>query len=306
MKPFDLAQHLRSCRPWIAARRPVFEDLSARFTEQRPERQAIDLGLDHLTYHSPMTLGDAPFIKVAQRLQMLAAGPLGMHMEPWVSYDCVLAPGMMCGLAVPAQEIWPWLRRTLEVDEGTLDYIPVSAATLTPMVNAHSWELLNVASLNLVSPGSAPAGLKRLTIGLVGELLRDVELWVAVRWQNPLLNALASMTRLQLLTAWTPAQDIPQMTTLKFLPDKDWGRPLRTHFVPQEISSAGQPQVLFPADDDNALQALQRDIEAGLQVRILGPAIEQGLRWFYPLAISAESSEFLTYCEDIRGLDADH
>ncbi len=289
MNEAQLQKHLAPCRPWISSR-PVGQDfVRGQLAALADTALARAMRRDEMLFFDPLRLADSDFIKMAQRLQIEAAGPLGMPMEPWVSYDCGLFPGMMCGLSMDSAALPAWILRALQMPEVYQGPVSVASMTLTPMLADDSWELLNLASLNQVSPGSAPAGLKRLSLLLLGSILRDRTIWASSRWRAPLLSAAASLSRLDLHSAWTPAQDLPQMATFSFRPAEDWNV---ARLAPRADLHAAP---LIDVDDDEVLQNLQRQIEAGQLVRVLAAGQEQNLRMHFAVETDAQSK--------VRGAD---
>ena len=88
----------------------------------------------------------------------------------------------------------------------------------------------------------------------------------------------ASMGPLELVTAWTPAHDVPETVTFDIRTDAEArSRLLSSDFTPTLAHR------YMNADSASAMQELQHDIEAGYRWAISGPAEIRGSETQIPL-----------------------
>ena len=99
-------------------------------------------------------------------------------------------------------------------------------------------------------------------------VLKVQSLYGATQWRNPRLASFVSIGPLQLLTAYTPSHSVVRSLT--------WKLKLRRFLVeaalisPSTSSDAPPATHMLDVDDEVALIALQRDLEAGIQYAIVG------------------------------------
>src|SRR5690606_29148152 len=122
---------------------------------------------------------------------------------------------------------------------------------------------------------AAPEGLWRLTLA-AGTAALNVDVMVATsQWRSAHLGVLASMAPLKLMTAWTPAHDVPETATFYMFVDAEaHAHVLRGDRLPTEDPDATIRYL--DVDDADALQGLQREIEGGLAAWVVGPAEIRG------------------------------
>jgi len=272
MKTDSFERALESCRPWVAARSAVFEQLE-------PSPMGIELLPGDV--YDPWRLDSGPFLALAHTLHNLVCGPFGAPMARWIGYDCGLVPGAWFGLGVPAGELPAAIRAGLGVPDDYDGLSPCSVGVAVPFPDRRSWEVISLGSINQVAPGAGPAGLSRLTLALGSALLRDDELWSVLRWRSPLIGVFSGLGPLEVVTAWTVAHDHPTTVTFKVAPSAAGReRLLRGAGVDPDTVTTW-----LDADDTDAMQDLQADVEAGVGVRILGGGEDRGLQLRLPLLV---------------------
>jgi len=231
----------------------------------------------------PQKVSSGAFLNVAKTLNAMTYGPLGLRMPDWVFYDCAVVPGAIFGFARPARDLEPWLREGLELSDDYDGLVPVSLFIAIPTPNRKQWIGYTLCSINEIAAGGAPEGLWRLTLAMGTAALRIDSMRSTTRWRTPGLGVYASMGPLELVTAWTPAHDVPETVTFDICTDDESRARL--------LSSAHAPTQAhryLNADDADGLIALQREIEAGHRWAIVGPARIRGAETQIPLADLAQ------------------
>ena len=113
-----------------------------------------------------------------------------------------------------------------------------------------------------------------LSLALGVRVLKVQTLYGATQWRNPRLGSFVSIGPLQLLTAFTPSHTVVRTLT--------WRLRLRRFLVEAALISTSTSSDAPPAthmldvDDDAALIALQRDLEAGIPYAIVGQPTVRG------------------------------
>jgi hypothetical protein len=215
-------------------------------------------------------------------VDQLTFGPFGMDMPSWVFYDCAVMPGAVFGLGIRSSRLEPWAREAMKVPAAYDGLVPISQFIAIPVLSGfaghratpRSWLLYTLESMNQVSPGMAPVGVLRLTLALGLQVFPIEELFGTTQWRSPRLHAYVDLGPLELVTAYTPAHSLPR--TLSF----------RLDLRPEHVTSLLATPHLHPetpaandsvdVDDIQALVALQRDIEAGDRVSIVGHPVAEG------------------------------
>lgn len=261
---------LDGCEPYVIARRSVMADLDlAPLGVTLPAANVLD----------PQRVAHGPFLKLAETLDELTYGPIALRMPSWVFYDCALMTGAVFGFARRADALAPWVKKTLRVPDGYDGLVPVSMFIPIPMAHRRAHLAFTLCSINQVAPGAAPEGLWRLTLAAGTAALRTTALVVTAQWRSAQLGLFTSLGPLELLTAWTPAHDIAATATLRAHVDDDArGRLLRGAQLPSPPASR-----YLDADDEDAMKALQAEIEAGLALWVAGPPEIRGAETRVPL-----------------------
>jgi hypothetical protein len=112
--------------PWIA----TTGDSAARDAD--PTR--FGFRDDEVARFDPQRLDSQLFFHLVQKLDERVYEPQGMHMPGWVFYDCVAAPGGICGFAQPASQVEPRVRALLDVPDDYDGLVPVSGYFAIPML----------------------------------------------------------------------------------------------------------------------------------------------------------------------------
>lgn len=295
VKTYSFCRAIETYQPWIAARPAVLEQL-----QKKP------MGIEVLpqNIYDPWKLASGTFLGMAHRLHNLVCGPFGTPMARWVGYDCGLVPGIYFGWGLPVAELNPAIRTGLEVPEDYEGLVPFSVGIAIPFPDRQSWELLALGSINQVAPGAGPAGLSRLTLAFGTGLLDDGEIWFVCRWRSHLIGVFAGLGPLQVATAWTPAHDYPSTVTFRITPDDE----MRERLLSGVQHDPGDVTTFMDGDDTDAMQNLQSDVEAGLEVYILGPAEDHGTEVLFPIKVIGKQEQFSGtegYTERYGDCDAD-
>jgi hypothetical protein len=236
-----------------------------------------------------------------QLVDRLTFGPFGMEMPSWVFYDCAVMPGAVFGLAMRAANLEPWAKGALKVPDGYDGLVPLSQfiaipvlagfqpdiAIPVPSTIAHadaapeSWLLYTLESLNQVSPGIAPAGLLPLTLALGLEVFPIRELYGITQWRSPKLMPYADLGPLELTSAYTPAHSLPRTLSFRVRPTPQSIRNLLT-WSPT-LPDAPRPTLLLDVDDLGQLIDVQRRIEQGERIHLVGHPTRHGPTVIAPL-----------------------
>ena len=110
------------------------------------------------------------------------------------------------------------------------------------------------------------------------------------QWRSPQLGLFAGLGPLDLVTAWTPAHDNP--TTCTFTVPTDTRA--RERLLRGDLTGPEGIHRYLDADDKAAMQALQREIESGLQIAVVGPAETRGAETRIPLQMRGDTHAFDT------------
>ncbi|HAN30998.1 MAG TPA: hypothetical protein DCQ06_05320 [Myxococcales bacterium] len=262
----NYAAILDRCEPFVIARRD--------FSSLLP-REVLGFTLDERHYIDPQQTRHAEFMQLLRRLDELCFGPNGMPMPSWVFYDCAVMPGLFFGFGLPAAEIEPWCRQAMHIPEGYVGLVPVSQFIAIPTLeNANmgdtpaTWLMYSAESINQVSPGFAPAGLLRLTLALGLQMLPMNTLLGTTQWRSHKLSNYIELGPLELVTAYTPAHTIP--STLSFRLARDRMDLLTLLSSPGKPPGAPPPNDWLNPDDPQALEDLQKSIEVGDKVLLVG------------------------------------
>lgn len=279
---------LDQCEPFLIANAGIAEDL---------ELAPCGVRIPPENVFNPQHRRHAAFLAMLQLVDRLTFGPFGMAMPPWVFYDCAVMPGAVFGLAIRASRLEEWAREAMNVPADYDGLVPVSQFIAIPMACGFrgrsgsqppgTWLLYTLESLNQVSPGIAPAGVLRFTFALGLHVFPIDELYGISQWRSPKLDTYVDLTPLQLLTAYTPAHSLPR--TLSFRIEKKTMHLSTLLASPRVHPAARAPNRLLDVDDGAALLSLQRELEAGERVQIVGHAIEHGSRVLVPLHVEGRS-----------------
>ena len=223
----------------------------------------------------PQVQNNEPFLHLLQQLDHLTFGPLEMAMPKWVFYDAGVMPSAVFGFCGPSDSLEPWVHRALGVPSGYSGLVPLTIFIAIPTMEEGSWFTHTLASLNQVCMGTAaPAGLTMLSICLGVRVLKARNLYGTTQWRSHRLNTLTAMGPLDLVTAYTPNHSVRRTFTWRMAIK----RPLiEAALLNTGVSAAAPPAThMLDVDDDAALIAIQREIEAGARVQIVGPTVVRG------------------------------
>ena len=282
MKPPAPRQPPARPSPWRGALAKVVPYvIIARGHAARLRPDDLGLGLRPPALFDPGDVGASAFLDLVERLDGLVYEPRGLLLPRWALYDCSEAPGAVVGFAAPAGELSAGARAALHLGEETPPsmLIPLSSCLLVPMLaKDHLW-CNGLVSVNLVSPGAAPAGLRRLSLCYGLASLRAARLYAATQWRSPSVAVYASLGRLRVESAFTLAHARP--ATLVFhanAPARGWAGTLRTG--PSRPRRASR---WLDVDDHAALLALQATLERGGRASLVGPPTQEGAAVRVPL-----------------------
>jgi hypothetical protein len=259
-RAFDL------CRPYLLATKAVAPKL-----EWAP--LGVDLREGGLIL-DPQARHNEAFLVLLQNLDKLTFGALGMTMPKWVFYDCGVMPSVVFGFCGPASGLEPWVRRALEVPPDYDGPVPLSIFIAIPTCQEGAFFTHTLLNLNEACVGAAPAGLSMLSLALGVRTLQAKTLYGTAQWRSNKIENFVSMGPLDVITAWTPSHSDRRTLT--------WRLQLERFLTEAAIIKPGTSPAAPPAthmldvDDNNALKALQREIEAGVRYQIVGPPTTRG------------------------------
>lgn len=157
------------------------------------------LGQDH--FYNPLSLKSQSFIERIYKLDAITFGDQGMGMDKWVFFDCSVMPGFVFGYSIKGDKLNELDRKKLGI--GANDYFPVSMYIAIPTMDEGIWFGHNLSSLNRHLSFSL-SGLGVLT-KLAGLQFFEIEtLRGATQWFSPALFIHTKISRLKLLSAYTP------------------------------------------------------------------------------------------------------
>ncbi|MGM0578569.1 MAG: hypothetical protein ACQEXJ_22785 [Myxococcota bacterium] len=270
---------LDTCEPFLIARPSVRADL---------DRAPFGVAIRDSHIFDPQHMAERVFVNLVRHLDELAYGPVGLSMPAWVFYDCAVMPGAVFGFARRAHDLPRWVLRTLKVPEGYDGLVPMSVFICIPTVHGRDALVYTLCSTNQVASGSAPEGLWRLTLAAGTRALGVDSMLATAQWRSPQLGLYAGLGPLELLTAWTPAHDNPATCTFRVATTPDaQERLLRGDLVGLEGIHR-----YIDADDFEAMRGLQAEIEAGLDVAVVGPEEIRGAETRVPLQVRSGEDTF--------------
>ena len=272
---------LDQCVPYVVARDAVI-----------PRLDMAPLGITISPEHvfDPMKASSGAFIDLVKRLDDITYGPLALSMPSWVLYDCAVMPGVVFGFGRPAKTVEPWVKTVLQISEDYEGLIPMSILIAIPRVDRRSVLIYTLCSINQVAAGAAPEGLWRLTLATGTRSLGCQEMMATCQWRGPQLGLFAGMGPLELLTAWTPAHDNPTTCTFRVRTDKS----AQARLLRGDVTGPEGIHRYLDADDTQAMQSLQGELEGGLNIAVAGPAETRGAETRVPLQIRDDNALYPT------------
>jgi hypothetical protein len=251
------------------------------------DREPLGVRIPDRNVFHPQQRKNADFLTMLRLVDQLTFGPFGMQMPSWVFYDCAVMPGAVFGLGIRADRLEDWAREAMQVPATYDGLVPVSQFIAIPMLagfaggapTPRSWLLYTLESLNLVSPGIAPAGALRATMALGLRVFPIDELHGTTQWRSPRLVPYSDLGPLELVTAYTPAHSLPRTLSFRLrMADASIEQLLAA-----EPRSAPHANLVLEVDDVAALKAVQRDIEAGCRIHVAGHPVVRGSSVRVPL-----------------------
>jgi len=267
------------CEPFLIAHKDVVGDL-----DRAPAGVAIPAG----NVFDPQQRRNGEFLRMLALVDTITFGPFGMDMPSWVFYDCAVMPGAVFGLATRAGRLPGWAREALRVPADYGGLVPMSQFIAIPVIGGfadagppRTWLLYTLESMNQVAPGIAPHGLLAFTAFLGLQVFPIVELQGTAQWRSPKLATWADLGPLELLTALTPAHSLPRTLTFRLaVRDVHLASVLSS---PRVHPDAPPPNALLDVDDEASLVELQREIEDGHRVVVVGHPVAHGAHVRVPL-----------------------
>jgi hypothetical protein len=242
-----------------------------------PERNRPSLHPEMLPAHfsdlqiiNPQELENAEFVSLVQNLDDISFGPMGLHMPGWVFYDCGIMPGMVFGLARPAQSVKPWVRRVMGVADDYEGLVPLTLFIAIAMLPENAWLVYTLTGINEVAPGSTSGRMVRDTLAGGVSLLNAKTLYATMQWRSRSLPHYTALSPLELLTAWTPAHDIPSTLTFRITVGES-SAPTLLRSSDEISPTAPVPNRVINVDEPEVLQELQSVIESGAKVSVIAP-----------------------------------
>ena len=253
---------LEGYRPFVVATPWLQSELNLQ-----PFGHAIDP--EHI--YSPIHMGTGPFLDLIQYLDSRCYGPTYLRMPRWAFYDCGELPGAIIGLGKKNIEVAPEISAILEVPDDYAGLVPLTMYIAIPHLGERHWLGHTICSIHEVIEGGAPMGSRRLTMALALSILRAKRVTSTTQWNSSKLHAHTQFYPLSVRAAWLPQHDEPATCVLH--------AEINDQVLDQALSfrppTTGHNRLLDPTDHQ-ALQALQKDIEDGCNVKIAGPTYRRG------------------------------
>lgn len=267
------AQALEGHRPFLVAARPLRERLP---------RQPLGLSVPSELCVDPVRSDAGPLFARLQALDHLLFGRLNLEMPRWALYDCAALPGLICGFACAAGDLPDRTRAALCADDP-LEPVPVSMLLAVPTLDPACWLIYSLGGLHDVFPSLSSPSLRHLTVALGLTALGAERALVVTQWASPRLAVYAGFGPLSVRAAYLPAYDVPASCVCEM--------DARPAVVTRALHVTDPPELAHDvryvdAGDAEALEALQREIEAGARVRIVAQPRYRGGRLSVPLEVA--------------------
>jgi len=233
--------------------------------QARMPEAALGFALEADQRFDPMRRASERWLGALERLDRLAYEQHDLTMPRWAFYDCAELPGLVCGLSMPAEDLPPELVQA--IDAGPR--VPVSMAMAVPTVSPGHWLVHTLCSVGEVVDGALPPGAGLVTAALATALVDAHRVTATAQWASSKLGAYARLAPLEVRSAYSPAHSVPATCTFRFeIDDARLASALEQDPVGERMSSASG--WLDPSNETH-LAAMQRAIEAGARVTIVGP-----------------------------------
>ena len=242
-----------SLEPWVVAT----PGLRPRLAER-----VLGFERDALRWYDPTRCSSERFLDQLERIDELTFGPLGLRMPRWAFYDCAELPGALFGFGASRPHLPESVRARLPDAEP---FMPISMCMATPMVRPDEWLTFSISSLLDLEPGPDAVSLGVETLALTLAALRPRRVHGTMQWRSPSLAVHARFAPLEVRAAWVPAHT--HAATCVFAFDVDEGLIERARSRPDLTTSRG---TIVDPEDAAGLEELQRRIEAGGSLRLLG------------------------------------
>lgn len=242
--------------------------------------------------YNPLRTTDDQFLQFLYQLDELTDGPPAMNTPRELFTRLSLLPGLVFGFGERPLNLEPWLRRALKVPPNYRGLVPLSMLALAPTPVPGEWGIYSLSSLNNIFQGATPEGILKLTLVAGSALVRAETMTANLQWHSTVLRyTLPAMGRIRVVKAWQPAHDIPASAIVRFsVTDGDRLRALRNLALPNA------PQDHLRPTKEN-LERLQRKIDSGYSVELIGRAVTRGTSVDFPvevfdpqIAVSSEES----------------
>jgi hypothetical protein len=216
--------------------------------------------------YSCLHMASGPFLDLIQHLDSRCYAARRLRMPRWAFYDCGELPGAIIGLGRPARGLSPELRAALDVAPTYEGLVPVTMYVAIPMLEKHHWLGHTITSIHEVIDGGVPSGSRILTIAIALSALRAKRATSSTQWASAELDSIAHFAPLTVMAAWVPQHDHPGTCVLRCEVDE-----ARILAGLSEPPAAPKHNRMIDPNDERALIALQKEIEAGSRVAVAGP-----------------------------------
>lgn len=244
------------------------------------------LGLSIAPEHrfDPTRRASVPFLRRLEQLDRLTYGPLGMATPRWALYDCAALPGIVFGLGRAAAGLSDQVARALHLGESDgPELAPASMFVAVPMLEQEHWLGYALCDVYEAFPGASPPGLRIVTLALAADLLGIRRLSATTQWASTKLRVYARFAPLVLRAAWLPVHSWSATCAFTFEVDEDRLAHALGGVGTQSVGDGRGAVELVDVCDSSRLVALQRDLEAGRRVEIVGPPEERGALLLVPI-----------------------
>lgn len=218
------------------------------------------------------------FFNLITKMDALTFGDQGMGMDRWVLYDCSAMPGAIFGFAAKVSDLPKSFLAKIAIDSSYHGYIPLSMFIAIPMAEKNCWFGHNLSSLNSYLGGSFKGlGLLTKLFGL--KVMQIKKQYGATQWNNPALLIHSKLSKLKLITSYTPIHTHKHTLTYLAYYTKE-------HFedvLSDKLAQSDEGNFELKGLDRAAQQQLQKDIEKGASVTILPNPNLVGEEFIYQL-----------------------
>ncbi len=265
---YNYADILKRCEPFLIAHRGIQDHL---------DRSPLGIDIPEGNIIDPQLRRYEGMLGMMRLVDRLTYGPYGMQMPDWVFYDCAVMPGAVFGLGMRVSQLEPWALEAMKVPAGYDGLVPVTQFIAIPMLEgfadhdgpiSDTWLMYSMGGINQVSPGMAPPGVFKLTLVMGLSVFPIQTLYGTTQWRSPKLAVYVDLGPIELVTAYTPAHTLPRTLSFRI--------PIQQQHLDSVLASprvsphAPPPNAVLDLDNVHELRELQRDIEAGWCVQVVG------------------------------------